>query len=238
MERMLLLMFVACMVISSPAAAGMFDDVLKGLAGSPRSGPDEGTTASGLKEALAIGTENAVKSVSAPDGYFGNTLIRILMPEKIQKVADVLKSIGFEKQVDAFVLSMNRAAERAAPKAAAIFGDAIREMSFEDARKILSGGDTAATEYFRGKTQDRIYGEFRPVIASSLGEVGATQAYKEMMGKYESVPFVSSQSLDLDHYVTNKAMDGLFVVVGQEEKKIRTDPAARATDLLKTVFGN
>jgi len=217
--------------------AGMLDDAMKRIGGSSKGGPDESTTASGLKEALSIGTEDAVKNVSRVNGYFGNQAIKILMPSKIQKVADVLKRVGYEKEVDDFVLSMNRAAEKAAPKALSFFVDAIKEMTFEDARKILGGGDTAATEFFKQKTHDKLYGAFKPVVSSSMNEVGVTRSYKEMMGKYESIPFMDKQSIDLDHYVTNKALDGLYYMVGQEEKKIRTDPAARVTDLLKTVFG-
>ncbi len=232
-------LFLVLLVLLSSATllrAGMLDNLMKGIGGPPKGGPDESTTASGLKEALSIGTENAVKSVSRTDGYFGNQAIKILMPEKIQKVANVLGKIGYQKQVDEFVLSMNRAAEKAAPKALPVFIDAIKGMSIEDARKILGGGDTAATGYFEQKTRGKLYDEFKPVIASSMNQVGCTRSYKEMMSKYDSVPFVSKQSLDLDHYVTNKALDGLFYMVGQEEKKIRTDPAARVTDLLKKVF--
>jgi enolase len=159
------------------------------------------------------------------------------MPAKIQKVADVLGKVGYQKQVDEFVLSMNRAAEKAAPQAKSIFVGAIKEMSFEDAKKILNGGDTAATEFFKGKTSGKLSEAFKPIISSSMDEVGATRNYKEMMGKYTSLPFTKAESLDLDQYVTNKSLDGLFFMVGQEEKKIRTNPAARVTDLLKTVFG-
>jgi hypothetical protein len=230
-----LLILVFCM----PAAyAGPLDNFMKGI-GSPASGGqnNDDTVASGLKEALSVGTENAVKNVSQTDGYFGNKMIRILMPDKIRKVADVLGKVGYQKEVDEFVLSMNRAAEKAAPKAASYFGGAIREMSFEDARGILKGGDTAATEFFRNKTHDRIYEAFKPIVSASMNEVGVTRSYKNMMARYESLPFMEKQSLDLDHYVTNASLDGLFYMVGQEEKKIRTDPAARVTDLLKTVFG-
>lgn len=216
--------------------AGIFD-FLKSMGTSNTGGPDESTIISGLKEALSIGTDKAVKNVSQVDGYFGNKMIKILMPEKIQKVANILREIGYQKQVDDFVLSMNRAAEKAAPQAASIFVDAIKGMTIEDAKKILNDGDTAATEFFKSKTHDKIYSAFKPIISSSMDEVGVTHSYKEMMGKYESLPFMSKESFDLDHYVTNKAMDGLFYMVGQEEKKIRTDPAARITDLLKTVFG-
>ena len=237
-----LLVFVFCL---TAAHAGILDNAIKSI-GSPASissdkGPDKSmdndTAVSGLKEALSIGTENAVKSVSQTDGYFKNKMIRILMPEKIQKVADVLSKVGYQKEVDDFVLSMNRAAEKAAPKAASYFVGAIKEMSVEDAGGILKGGDTAATDFFKKKTNAKMYESFKPIISSSMNEVGVTSSYKNMMARYESIPFMDKQSLDLDHYVTNKSLDGLFYMVGQEEKKIRTDPAAQVTDLLKTVFG-
>jgi len=217
--------------------AGLFDDIIKGISGGSEVETDEGAIISGLKEALSIGTENAIKDVSQVDGYFSNEIIKILMPEKIQNVANVLSKVGFQKPVDDFILSMNRAAEQAAPKAAGFFVDAIKEMSFEDAGEILKGGDTAATDYFREKTSNKIYDAFKPVISSSMDEVGVTHNYKEMMSEYESVPFVEKETLDLDHYVTNKALEGLFYMVGEEERKIRTDPAARVTELLKSVFG-
>lgn len=217
--------------------AGFFEDILKGISGGDKAEMDKGTIISGLKEALSIGTENAIKNVSKVDGYFGNQMIKILMPEEIQDVADVLGKVGFQKQVDDFVLSMNKAAEKAAPEATGFFVDAIKEMSFEDAGKILNGGDTAATEYFKEKTSSKIYDAFRPVISSSMGKVGVTRSYTDLINKYESIPFVKKESLDLDRYVTDKALEGLFYMVGEEEKKIRTDPAARVTDLLKSVFG-
>ena len=217
--------------------AGLLDNVMKGVGTSSQGETDDSKIASGLKEALSIGTENAVNNVSRMDGYFGNQVIKILMPEKIQKVGEVLRNVGYQKEVDDFVLSMNRAAEKAAPKAISFFVDAIKEMTFEDARGILNGGNTSATEFFKKKTHDKIYSAFKPIISSSMDEVGVTRSYKEMMGKYETIPFMSKESVDLDHYVTTKAMDGLFYMVGQEEKKIRTDPAARVTDLLKSVFG-
>ena len=238
MRRATFLLILGFALFALPSRAGLFDDVMKGIENvAPKSGPDKGQIVAGLKEALTIGTDNAVSLVSATDGYFANQAIKILMPEKIQKVADVLGKVGYQKQVDEFVLSMNRAAEQAAPKAKSIFVAAIREMTFEDAKKILNGGDTAATEFFKAKTGGRLYESFKPIVSSSMDEVGVTRSYKEMMGRYTSLPFTSAESVDLDHYVTNKSLDGLFYMVGQEEKKIRTDPAARVTDLLKTVFG-
>lgn len=231
-------MFLAC--LASPSHAGWMDEIggLLGGGKSPGGVSDEQRIVSGLKEALSVGTSNAVAATSKVDGYFANRAIRILMPDKVRKVADVLGKVGYQAEVDEFVLSMNRAAERAAPRAKAYFVEAIREMTFEDARNILDGGDTAATEYFRGKTQKKLYDDFRPVVSASMDEVGVTRSYKKMVGRYAGLPLVGKpESVDLDHHVTTKALDGLFYMIGQEEKKIRTDPAARVTDLLKTVFG-
>lgn len=226
---------------ASLAEAGILDDILnrlpEGKSGVSQIGPDQKTTVSGLKEALAIGTEKAVKALSKKDGYFGDEMVKILLPEKIRKAADVVAKLGFQKQVDRFTLSMNRAAEAAAPRATDLFVDAIKAMSFDDARKILQGGDTAATDYFKAKTSDKLYGEFKPVVAANMNKVGVTKAYKDMMAPYEALPLVPKESIDLDHYVTNKALDGLFLMIAGEEKKIRNDPAARVTDILKTVFG-
>ena len=245
MKRGLALILGALIACAASAQLPKFDEIMKGI-GNPRSAPaarstvgapDEKTNVAGIKEALAVGTEQAVRRLSQPNGYFGNQAVKILMPGSIQKVADVARMAGFQKQADEFVLSMNRAAEAAAPMAARYFGDAIRDMTLEDVRGILTGGDTAATDFFRRKTHDKLYVAFKPIVSRKVGEVGATRAYKDMMGRYESVPIMGRQSLDLDDYVTHKALDGLFYMVGEEEKKIRTNPAARTTDLLKAVFG-
>jgi hypothetical protein len=193
--------------------------------------------AAGLKEALAVGTGNAVQALSKSNGYFGDAAVKILMPEKMQKVAEVLKKAGYQKEVDDFVLSMNRAAEQAAPKARPIFEDAVKKMTFEDAQKILKGNNTAATDYFKGKTSSQLTETFKPVVGDSMNQVGATRSYKALTDRYNSmVPFAKMDSFDLDSYVTGKALDGMFLKVGQEEAKIRTNPAARTTDLLKKVF--
>lgn len=226
------------LVTAQCCQAGFFDDLLREVApASQDAAPDNATLVKGLKEALTIGTKNAVNSVGSVDGYFKNQMIKILLPDKIQKVASFLGKVGYQQQVDDFVLSMNRAAEKAAPQAAGYFSDALKEMTFDDAIGIWKGGDTSATEYFKKKTHDRIYQAFKPVVSSSMNEVGVTRSYKDLIQKYESFPFMKSDSLDLDNYVTNKALDGLFYTLGEEEKKIRTDPAARVTDLLKEVFG-
>lgn len=215
-------------------------DLLKeadNLTQKKESAADDQTKISGLKEALSIGTDNAVKLVSRVDGYFGNDLIKIPVPDETRKVLNSLAKMGFKKQVDEFVLTMNRGAEKAAPQAVAIFLQAIKAMTIEDAGRILLGNETAATDYFKKKTNDDIYKAFKPVIAASLDSVGATRAYKTLMDKSRSVRLLKQTNVDLDHYVTNKAISGLFIMVGQEEKKIRLDPAARTTELLKKVFG-
>jgi hypothetical protein len=240
------LMILAGTLAAGAASAQMpkLDELVKGLeklqnakSGDSSVAADEKSSAAGIKEALAIGTERAVTSLSRHDGYFANQAVKILMPSSIQKVADVASKLGFGRQVDEFVLSMNRAAEAAAPVASRYFGDAIREMTLDDARALVTGGKTSATDYFRGKTYDKLYAAFKPVVSKKIDEVGATRSYNELMGRYEKVPFVGSQSLDLDDYVTNKALDGLFHRVGEEEQLIRSNPAARTTDLLKMIFG-
>ncbi len=203
----------------------------------PQGGLDEATVVSGLKETLSVATGNAVTEVAKVDGYFSNQAIKILMPERIRKVADFVNLLGFRKEVDTFVLSMNRAAEHAAPKAGPYFVQAVKEMTFEDARKILNGGDTAATEYFKDKTYDNLYEAFKPDVSASMNAVGVTRSYQAMMERYQSVPFMKAESLDLDQYVTQKSLEGLFIMVGQEEKEIRTNPGARVTTLLRKVFG-
>jgi hypothetical protein len=193
--------------------------------------------AAGLKEALAVGTGNAVQTLSKSNGYFGDAAVKILMPEKMQKAAEVLKKAGYQKEVDEFVLSMNRAAEQAAPKAKPIFEDAVKKMTFEDAQKIMKGSNTAATDYFKAKTSPQLTEAFKPVVADSMNQAGTTRSYKALTDRYNSmVPFAKMDSFDLDSYVTKKSLDGMFLKVGQEEAKIRTNPAARTTDLLKKAF--
>jgi hypothetical protein len=213
-------------------------ETTSGTAPSSASGAlDEKTAASGLKEALTVGTRKAVETVSKQDGYFGNARIKIPLPEKVQKSEKMLRKMGLSKYVDEFILTMNRAAEKAAPVATDIFIGAVKEMTIVDALKILSGGDTAATEYFRSKTYDKLYGAFKPPVSKAVQDVGVTRAYQQLVDKGKKARLIKDQSLDLDHHVTSKALDGLFYMVGEEEKKIRKDPVARVTDLLKKVFG-
>jgi len=239
-NRTIIAVFLLLVSISTPVHAGLFDELTSALetVSGPGSNLDDPTIAKGLKEALATGTARAVKSVSQSNGYFGNDLIKILLPEKIRSTADLLGKFGFQQEVDEFVLSMNRAAEKAAPKATDHFVAALKAMTFDDARAILKGDATSATQYFRKKTGDKIYADFKPVVVSNMKDVGVSRYYSQMTEKFQAVPFAGAVgSFDLDHYVTAKAVDGLFTMLGEEEKKIRTDPAARGTELLKKVFG-
>ena len=239
MKRVLLTVCMVLLMAGPAVHAADMTDLLKALPAIPSGGSaqDSGTVASGLKEALSVGTKNAVGLLAKKDGYFGNEAVKILLPENIRRVGDALRMAGYQKEVDAFVLSMNRAAEKAAPKAADIFAGAIKSMSIDDAQKILNGGNTAATEYFKSKTSTQLFNAFKPDISQSMNEVGVTKAYKAMTDRYTAMmPFAKMESLDLDTYVTNKSLDGLFHMVGQEEAKIRTNPAARTTELLKKVF--
>jgi hypothetical protein len=192
---------------------------------------------SGLKEALSIGTENTANLTGNTDGFLKNEAIKILLPEKLQSMDKALRLAGFGSRVDEFVVSMNRAAEQAAPLAKPIFKDAVTNMSFDDARKILNGGNTAATDYFKGKTRDQLATAFKPEVEKTMNQVGVTTQYKQLVGQYTTLPFVKGPAFDVDDYVVGKSLDGLFYTLAQEEQKIRTNPAARVTDLLKEVFG-
>jgi len=223
--------------VHSGVSAGLTDfvkGVKDALGGSGTLTNDE--IISGLKEALEVGTEKAVALVSQQDGYYGNPDIKIPLPESVQKVEKILRTAGYGQKVDAFELSMNRAAERAAPEAKSIFRDAITQMSFEDASKILNGRDNEATLYFEDKTSGRLQVLFKPIVKDAMGEVGATRSFQDLNAKAQSIPFGKSLSFDLDQYVTDGALKGLFEMLAEQERQIRTDPAARVTDLLQKVF--
>lgn len=202
--------------------------------------------ASGLKEALAKGTTHAIESLGRNNGFWKNDAVRILLPKSLKKAAKVARQLGQGDRVDAFELSMNRAAEKAVPRVADIFGDAIRKMSLGDARAILAGGDHAATDYFRRVAGDALTERIHPIVSQATSSVGVTEKYKAMTGSKSGLGSALSmlggdkkdKPLDLDDYVTEKTLDGLFKEIGDEEKSIRTNPIARSTDLLKKVFGS
>lgn len=192
----------------------------------------------GLKQALEIGSNNAGNQLSAVNGYFGNQLVKILMPPEAKKVEQTLRSIGMGSEVDKAILAMNRAAEDAAQKAAPIFIDAIRTITIQDGLGILRGGNGAATNYLKGRTTQQLTNAFRPVIENSLNKVDATKYWAQVFTIYNRLPTtVNKINPDLPAYVTERALNGLFITVEQEENKIRQNPSARVTDLLKKVFG-
>ena len=213
-------------------------DSLKGApdsANSTKSG--EGKIDLGLKDALKVGVKNAIKALGKNNGYFSNSAVKILLPEEIRKAESVLRGAGFGPELDDFTLSMNRAAEKAAPLAADIFADAIVNISFADAVKILRGGNTAATEYLRDKTYDKLLTLYQPAVHKTMNEYKVTQQYDAIAGRIHKLPFVGhAVNLDINRYVSSKALDGLFYMVAQEETNIRTNPRARVTSLLKEVF--
>lgn len=192
----------------------------------------------GLKQALEVGTGNAVNVLSATDGFFKDPIVKIPFPADAQRAADKLRELGMNKLVDDFVLTLNRGAEKASREAGPIFVDAIKAMTFADAKGILQGPNNAATNYFKEKTSQPLYAKFSPVIKTTLDNVNATKYWSDITTTYNKIPFVQKVETDLVRYATNKALDGLFYKLEGEEKKIRENPAARVTDLLKKVFGS
>ncbi len=191
---------------------------------------------SGLKEALVKGAREGADNASRLDGYFGNPLIKIPFPPEVEKVEEKLRQIGLGKEVDKFILTLNRGAEDAASEAAPIFVDAITSMSIQDAWGILKGNKTAATEYLKDKTSPQLIELFSPIMQRSLDKVNATKYYGDIVSTYNKIPLVEDVNPDLNEYATQKAIDGLFVLIAQEEEKIRENPAERTTALLKKVF--
>lgn len=191
----------------------------------------------GLKEALNVGTKNASGKAAKTDGYYKNKLIRIPFPSDARDMRTTLMKMGMKKQVDAFEKQMNRAAEDAAKKAAPIFMKAVTSMTIQDGLTILRGKDDEATQYLRKTTAAQLSKEFRPIISASLKKVEITKYWNPLFTTYNKVPFVKKVNPKLDEFVTNKAIEGLFLLIAEEETKIRKDPAARITEILKKVFG-
>jgi hypothetical protein len=215
------------------------------LPGGVASSLSQDQVVQGLKEALGKGVQQAVGRLGHEGGFLTNLNVRIPMPEKLRSVEKTLHMLGQDKLADEFVTTMNRAAEQAVPEAAGVFGTAIQRMSIEDAKAILTGTNNAATQYFRRTTETNLYAKFLPIVKRATSQTGVTAAYKQLMDKAGagstfgslSRSLLGAESLDVDAYVTNKALDGLFKMVAQEEKLIRENPAARTTALLQKVFG-
>ncbi len=229
---------------------GLAADVLQqlGIKKSPATTAAAGTVLSadqltaGLKEALSKGIQHAVTNLSREGGFLGDAVVKIPLPESLRKVEQTLSTLRQGQLADDFITTMNRAAEQAAPEAAAVLGDAIKQMTLTDAKGILSSTNTAATEYFRRTSSTNLQIRFKPIVKMATERAGVTAAYKRMMDKASVGRFGSAllnkDALDLDDYVTRKALDGLFIKIAEQEKLIRENPVARTTDLLQKVFGS
>ena len=197
----------------------------------------ESTIVAGLREALTVGTERAVDVTSRRDGFYGNPRIRIPLPESFERTASGMRSVGLGGLVDELEISMNRAAERAAAEATPVFVQAVREMTIQDARGILSGSERAATDYFQGRTRASLRQRFQPIVEAGMQQVGLASLYANLVAQIARYPLLPQPRLNLSEHVTESALDGLFDVLAQEETRIRQDPVARTTELLRQVFG-
>jgi hypothetical protein len=237
MKLMRHLLWISAFVLGACTTAQInqaLGDLNKSLGGSELTTAE---VAEGLKEALVKGISTGSDQASQLDGYFKNPRIKIPFPPDVKKVEDKLRQIGLGNEVDKFVMTLNRGAEDAAKEAKPIFINAIKQMTIQDAWGILKGEENAATEYLKRTTSAQLREKFEPVIANSLNKVNATKYYGDIISTYNKIPLVEKVNPDLNDYATTKAMDGLFLLIADEEKKIRQDPVARTTELLKKVFG-
>ena len=230
---LLLLIAFGCAGDATFSALG---EILAAGSSSGRLGED--TIIAGLREALRTGSQRAVRRSAQRDGFLGNPDIRIGLPESTRSMTKALRTVGFAAQLDEFEVAMNRAAERAAADAFDVFADAVRAMSFSDAREILNGSESAASDYFRGATEPELRARFQPIVAEQMGRLGLVKSYDRLVRRYRKLPFAGAPRLNLHGYVTEKALDGLFTLLAEEERKIRTDPAARSSEILVRVFGS
>jgi hypothetical protein len=220
-----LLSFVIASLVTVPAAVAGIADL------------SNADAVSGLKQALTDGSAAAVKMLGQDNGYFGNAKVKIPLPPNMQKIESGLRMMGMKKQADELVLSMNRAAEAAAPEAKQLLVDAVKKMSVQDAKAILTGGDTAATDYFRRTTQDQLTQRFLPIVKKSTDRVGLAQQYNSLAGQGASLGLVKKDDATIETYVTRKALDGLYLMIAEQEKAFRQNPVGATSDIVKKVFG-
>ncbi len=233
------------LTLALPAHAFDWNGLLKGVLGTPAeqstsSGVDALSTTeinAGLKEALARGAETAVTQLGRKDGFFGDARLKIPLPPTLQKAEKAMRLMGMGKQADDLVLSMNRAAEAAVPEAKTLLVDAVKEMTLEDAKGILTGGQTSATDFFRRKTEARLTERFQPVVKATTDKVGLAQQYNRYAGMAAQFNLVDKRQARVEDYVTQQALDRLYVVIGEEEAAIRSNPIQAGSELLKKVFG-
>ena len=217
--------------------AGVLNTLNAGSGGKTGAQPSNSEIGDAFKNALSIGTQHVVGKLGATDGFNADPSIHIPLPGELQTVKKMLATVGMSQSVDDLELKLNRAAEAATPKAKALFLQAIKEMSFEDVKKIYAGPEDSATRYFQGKMTPALQKEMLPIVEKSLSQVGAIQAYDTVMGQYKALPFVPDVKANLTGHVLQKALDGIFFYIAKEEAGIRNDPAKQTTALLKKVFG-
>jgi hypothetical protein len=202
----------------------------------PQTGVSNTEIASGLRQALDMGIEKQVTKLTEENGFYSNELVRITLPPELQKVDKTLRDVGLDALADEGLKVLNRAAEEAVKEATPIFVNAVQEITFNDARNILLGQENAATLYLTGKTKEPLYSKFNPVVTNSLEKVGATQVWSNIINRYNSLPLTSNVNPDLADYVTNQALEGVYIMIAIEEKEIREKVSARTTNLLQRVF--
>jgi hypothetical protein len=191
----------------------------------------------GLKAALEQGSNAAIAALGRTDGFLGNARVRIPLPESLERTEKLARRLGFANEVDELVVAMNRAAEAAVPEARKLLVDAVKKMSARDAKGILSGGETAGTEYFRRTTHAQLHERFLPIVQTATAKVGVAQKYREFAKPAAAFGLLKTEHADLDEYVTRKALDGLYFMLGEEEKKIRSDPVGSTRAIIRKVFG-
>lgn len=240
-----LLAWLLCAPLQAQAASWgeLGGSLLKGLGGTAQPGTPstlgQSEVVAGLREALVKGSEIVVDELGRPDGFLKHADVRIPLPDPLQSIGKGMRSFGMGSYVDAFETSLNRAAEQAVPEALELLVGTVRDMSIDDAMGILNGPDDAATRYFRDRNEAQLAERFLPIIKQATANVGVTQSYKSMLGQAGmAAKLFDPESLDIDRYVTGEAIDGLFLLLAREEKRIREDPLARTSDLLQRVFGS
>jgi hypothetical protein len=226
--------FIILLLVLNVTACAELQQVVNQLPQGVGIGNDE--IASGLRQALDFGIEKQVTKLTQTDGFYKNELVKILLPEELQKVDKGLRDIGLSKLADEGLKVLNRAAEDAVKEATPIFIDAVKGITFADAKNILLGSNDAATQYLTSKTQSALYDKFNPVIKNSFSKVGADEIWSNLITRYNSIPFTADVNPNLTDYVTSEALQGVYTMIAVEEKEIRTNLASRTTDLLKKVF--
>tara|TARA_A100000171_G_scaffold30980_1_gene29286 strand:- start:11353 stop:12054 length:702 start_codon:yes stop_codon:yes gene_type:complete len=226
-----LVLFFSCFVLISCAE---LQQVVNNL--PQAGGMDPTMIANGLRQALDFGIDKQVTKLTQKDGFYKNSLVKILLPQELQKVDRTLRDIGLSSLADEGLIILNRAAEDAVKTATPIFVSAVKEITFNDAKNILLGPNNAATNYLEGRTNSALYTEFNPVIKNSFQKVGADRVWENIITRYNNIPFVNKVNPDLTDYVTNRALEGVYTMIAVEEKKIRSSVASRTTNLLRQVF--